>query len=591
MAKISIIIPVYNVEVYLRDCLDSIINQTLKDIEIICVNDGSTDNSLSILNNYAQKDSRIIIVNQENQGLSMARNSGLKFASGEYIGFVDSDDWVDVDFYEKLYNAAINQNCDIAAASIIRKRIHSQKYRVHYTESNSVYTLEDKIKLCNVPVCCYVWNKIYKSDKIKNFKFQQNIYFEDMMWLPEVLKQTKGLVSVPDTNYYYRVNNNSIVKKIQSPKKQLDSYNAKKYIIEFFDENNLKLSKKHRTINKRIYYLLNIPLLKVKEYENQYTYLLFGVAPIYKKTNNNIFLIFNTACIGDVLVCNTLCQNIKKSYPDSKIVFIVNKPMYEVAKYQYCVDDVIIYDKKGENKGIKGLIKFIRNFQYKNAYASFVVYGSFRNILISFLCHTKHTIWNLLRFNPQKSISLQMAEMLKKLNKNVNIQNYPIKYEISTELAEETNKLLPGDKKFINISPLTKNAVKDFPIDTTIELIKRFNQTEYEVLITGAGEQAYQYAQKLKDSGCKFINLVDKTTILEAAKVIKNCVASISADTGSMHISYAVNTPTIAVFFEDITIKQWAPNPKLYNCKVITENQTAENIFNKTLEIINNKSK
>ena len=99
--KVSIIIPVYNVEQYLPKCLDSIINQTLKDIEIICINDGSIDNSLSILKEYASKDDRIIIIDKENEGQGIARNLGIKKAKGKYIGFVDPDDWVDIQMFEK----------------------------------------------------------------------------------------------------------------------------------------------------------------------------------------------------------------------------------------------------------------------------------------------------------------------------------------------------------------------------------------------------------------------------------------------------------------------------------------------------------
>lgn len=103
MAKISIIVPVYNTEKFLEKCLNSLINQTLKDIEIICINDGSTDKSLQILEKFANKDKRIQIINQTNSGLSVARNIGIKKAKGEYIGFVDSDDWVDLNFFEQLY--------------------------------------------------------------------------------------------------------------------------------------------------------------------------------------------------------------------------------------------------------------------------------------------------------------------------------------------------------------------------------------------------------------------------------------------------------------------------------------------------------
>lgn len=106
--KISVIVPVFNAEKYLKMCLNSLVSQTLKNIEIICIDDGSTDNSLAILDKFKSKDNRIKIIKQKNYGVSMARNNGISEAQGEYIGFVDADDWVDKDFFEKLYNAAQN---------------------------------------------------------------------------------------------------------------------------------------------------------------------------------------------------------------------------------------------------------------------------------------------------------------------------------------------------------------------------------------------------------------------------------------------------------------------------------------------------
>lgn len=112
--KISIIVPVYNVEKYLSKCLNSLINQTLAELEILCVNDGSTDNSAKILADFAKMDSRIKVFFQENSGQSAARNLAIERATGEYLGFVDSDDWVDLDYFEKLYNTAKKYDCDIA---------------------------------------------------------------------------------------------------------------------------------------------------------------------------------------------------------------------------------------------------------------------------------------------------------------------------------------------------------------------------------------------------------------------------------------------------------------------------------------------
>ncbi len=112
---VSVIIPVYNTEKYLRKCLDSVCNQTLKDIEIICVNDCSSDDSLAILQEYASQDNRIKIINfTQNKGVAIARNTAIDEAKGEYIGFVDSDDYIDLDFYEKLYNKAVETGAEVA---------------------------------------------------------------------------------------------------------------------------------------------------------------------------------------------------------------------------------------------------------------------------------------------------------------------------------------------------------------------------------------------------------------------------------------------------------------------------------------------
>lgn len=130
--KVSIIVPVYNVEKYIRCCLDSLVNQTMSNIEIICINDGSTDNSLEILEEYAKKDDRIKIINQENKKQGAARNRGIEIAQGEFIGFVDSDDWVDLDYFEKLYTTALEYQSDVAVASVLKHKKNYQKYNVYY---------------------------------------------------------------------------------------------------------------------------------------------------------------------------------------------------------------------------------------------------------------------------------------------------------------------------------------------------------------------------------------------------------------------------------------------------------------------------
>jgi glycosyltransferase EpsH len=170
MPLISIIIPIYNTETFLKKCLRSVLNQTFKDIEIICVNDASTDNCLKILYEEKEKDERIKIIDfKENQGVSIARNEALNIASGKYIGFVDSDDWIDIDFYERLYEIAINGNAEIIKSAT---KVESNRKNFINVENYNGYYIrllddieKDKFMLHNV-----IWNGIYKKDFIDKYK-------------------------------------------------------------------------------------------------------------------------------------------------------------------------------------------------------------------------------------------------------------------------------------------------------------------------------------------------------------------------------------------------------------------------------------
>lgn len=284
MPKVSVIVPVFNVEKYVGQCLESLINQTLKNIEIIIVNDGSTDKSLSICEEYARKDNRIRVYTKENGGLSSARNYGLQFVSSPYVGFVDSDDWVSENFYEVLYNSITVNDCDISATSAIRKHRNSQKYRFNYKQEVVCETLLDKIKTANIPKCCYVWNKLYKTDLVKKNLLTENSYYEDVLWLPNVIKQANRMVFVPNGLYYYRANANSIVKTRQTEKKELDFYNAQKSLIKFFDDNGIKLTEKQRSVTKKRIYLGNILIMKIKELNYTSCYYLFGFIPVCRLT-------------------------------------------------------------------------------------------------------------------------------------------------------------------------------------------------------------------------------------------------------------------------------------------------------------------
>lgn len=275
MSKISVIVPVYNTRKFLKKCLDSIINQTFKDIEIICINDGSTDKSLSVLNEYALKDNRIKIINQQHAGVSCARNEGLKIAAGEYISFVDSDDWIDLDFLEKLYNAAEKYDADIAAAGI--KRVRSCKWKYHLKIKSQEYTenTDRAFVLCDVPEKCYPVNKIYRFSQLKKYtiNFEPNVYFEDRFFTAQVLVYLKSLVVVPDTYYNYWTNPNSIV-KTKSPEKIQDSIYTKNKTMNFLKKHNVNLDHYHIKLKK--FKILGLTVLKKKIYKNKVQYILFN---------------------------------------------------------------------------------------------------------------------------------------------------------------------------------------------------------------------------------------------------------------------------------------------------------------------------
>lgn len=215
--KVSVIIPVYNVEKYLKQCLDSVINQTLKEIEIICVNDGSTDNSYQILKEYAQKDKRIKIINKENGGLGAARNTGMEYATGEYIGFVDSDDWVELNTYEQFYRNAKTQNSDIVMCPIhVYDDITGElKYDNPYFTleclnedfDNSLFNhLKTKDFLFKISVTSP--NKIYKKEYLNeiNAKFPEGLIFEDNPFFYETYLKAKNVSLIRDFLYFYRIN-------------------------------------------------------------------------------------------------------------------------------------------------------------------------------------------------------------------------------------------------------------------------------------------------------------------------------------------------------------------------------------------------
>ncbi len=275
MAKISVIVPVYNAEKFLDKCLNSIINQTFKDLEIICVNDGSTDRSPEILNHFAGKDKRIKIITQLNSGLSRSRNKGLAIASGKYAGFIDADDWVDLDFFEKLYNTAEKYNADIAVCGIKRLRTYKWKYHLKIEKEEYTTDTNKKFVLCDVPDKCYVWNKIYRLQALReyNIDFEPDVYFEDRQFTAQALVCMKSLVTVPNVYYNYWTNPHSIV-KTKSEKKTKDSKYTKEKMMHFLKEKNVNLD--HYFTDVKKFKLFGLTLVKTKYYKHKKEFILLN---------------------------------------------------------------------------------------------------------------------------------------------------------------------------------------------------------------------------------------------------------------------------------------------------------------------------
>ena len=282
--------PFPNAEKYIAKCLQSIAKQTLKEIEIIVINDGSTDKTQEIVEKFTNIDKRIKLINQTNQKQGAARNTGMKIAQGEYIGFIDSDDWIDLDYYEKLYKAAKKYNSDLALATNVRIGNGKTKKRLEIPEEKFVVSLQDKIDISNQVKNPCPTNKIYKREMLlhNEITWPEGVYCEDKLFTIQALYYANGLVSVPDIYYYYYRNPNSTVNskaKAHTIKKQKDKNNAKRAVLDFLKEKKADIRDKEFWAIKNEYKICGITILKVKESLHSEKKYLFSLIPLWEKKN------------------------------------------------------------------------------------------------------------------------------------------------------------------------------------------------------------------------------------------------------------------------------------------------------------------
>lgn len=258
---LSVIIPVYNTEKYLDKCIYSVVNQTYNNLEIILIDDGSTDNSLNKCNEWKQKDERIVVIHKENGGLSSVRNEGLEIAKGKYITFVDSDDYIDINMYYSMMDEFKNDDVEIVTCGVNRIKngrirqlcLPGRKLKLTSKEAIAKMLCEDEIDVS----CC---NKIFEVKLFNNLHFPIGKNFEDMSVIPIIISKAKKIVCLPSAFYFYSYRNDSITNGIFTENNAEALMQIKDIAKNLYEEypilkNKIKIFKGHfAIINLRIYW-------------------------------------------------------------------------------------------------------------------------------------------------------------------------------------------------------------------------------------------------------------------------------------------------------------------------------------------------
>lgn len=266
--RLSIIVPVYNVEKYLPQCLDSLVNQTLKEIEIILVNDGSTDNSEAICRTYAEKDNRIIVCSKANGGLSDARNYGLRQAKSKIVGFVDSDDYIDLNMFQVLLELKEKSNAEIAVGGVKMATNDGKVYMVRAVEIETVSNCHDAMEelLKSKKILNSVCNKIFDSSLFEQIEFPVGKLYEDEYVTYKLFDQADRIAMTNQVFYYYRSSPNSITHKAFS-EREFDRIYASQIKVDFIQQAYPNLV---QYAQRYLVYDCVMSLSKMTEYKKSY---------------------------------------------------------------------------------------------------------------------------------------------------------------------------------------------------------------------------------------------------------------------------------------------------------------------------------
>lgn len=291
---ISIIVPVYNVEKYLNECLNSIIKQTYKNLEIMLIDDGSSDRSGTICDDYAALDSRISVIHQKNGGVAAARNAGLNKSTGEFIGFVDSDDYISGDFIQKMVSAIRRYECDIVICGclLIDESGIPQKKKVIPEDAPLVLNGHEVFEEIILKLNNAVWNKLYRKQCIGETRFPDGtIHGEDFIFNLQCASKARKTVVISNTHYFYRMRQNSITHSKFS-EKRLYEISVKDYVYKYVIINSPEYStvaKKHCFKARTSVYRSLTAWGKKIDYQDQYDkcyeYMVQNYASVKKYCN------------------------------------------------------------------------------------------------------------------------------------------------------------------------------------------------------------------------------------------------------------------------------------------------------------------
>ncbi|MCH4021322.1 MAG: glycosyltransferase [Erysipelotrichaceae bacterium] len=274
-ALISVIIPVYKVEEYLEDCIRSVIQQTYNNLEIILVDDGSPDRCPQICDSWAKKDSRVSVIHKENGGLSDARNAGLDHCHGDYIAFVDSDDWIKPQMFERMLHVIQSEDADICACGIENHYDdgHISSWKIPSLKGNKEKIYENLYHDTKYPVAA--WNKLYKRCLWEQTRFPKGKLCEDAFTTYLLIDKAKYIVQIPDDLYCYRIRENSIMTSSFSSKR-MDEEEAWRVNYQFMKKNYPSVAKVAFDFYlQKVFVLIHtIPFEKIDIYQNCTEYLL-----------------------------------------------------------------------------------------------------------------------------------------------------------------------------------------------------------------------------------------------------------------------------------------------------------------------------